>query len=227
MNKKGECAMKNYFYFPAIILLLTILFPACSNDEREIMPVSPSLEKFTDETERLPFGYLQSFIELKDAKIDFIRERNGIYIVISSISSRVTHLFVVIEEIEGKFSEMVFLDYNNETKHFVPGMHDDLKLEVKVYGFLTESAYTPYNGSQTFNNIEVIDWYVSESSIFVNTTEFSPGLNHIFAELETRQGSYLIFLGKPEKPFIEIEKYGDLEILNVKIFGYFLSFTDN
>lgn len=213
--------MKHHIYFIAAVFLFTFLISSCSNDKDEMIPVSPQTEKHTD-GKKAAFDYLESIPELKDAKIEYIFMSEGISITISSIPLKSAHLFVVID-IGEQSSQLFFLEYNNEAKLFIHSVPADIELQVKIYGFISKPTPILNQFPQNFSNISIKEWYISQSSIFVKS-EFSYGIRDLFVELETREGYFLVYLDKPplnsDTPYLEIPKYGDMQIVDLKLFGY-------
>jgi hypothetical protein len=76
-----------------------------------------------------------------------------------------------------------------------------------------------------FNIISKTEWHVSGSSIFIKN-DFPSDARDLFVQLETRKGgSILVYIGNPdvasESAYFEIPKFGDLGVVDLKLYGYY------
>ncbi len=215
--------MKIQIYLMVILVSFTLIFSACSNNENEknAVPLSPQSEKFDGKT---PFNYLQSFPEIKDAKIEYRSGDNAVNIYFS-IPFRAPYIFAAVN-LPDQSIKLFLLEYSNGVaKLSLPESIGDRQFSIRLYDFGSESNSAINTFPRTFYNFENKGWYISHSSIFVNTT-LPIDLKHLFAEIQAKEGSVLLYLGEPEivsaKKFeLEIPKYSNLTIDNINLFGYF------
>ncbi len=226
--------MKKHIYILA--LSVSFLLAACSSNEQDISPLSPQLEKTAPINQNFPFSYLQSFAEMKNVKIDYKQGKGGVYLEINSslennsFQERPVQLFAVVDVGEKQNPKMVFLGNSLVKKYFIPNLSLDTKFSIRLYTSENQKQFTtaaPYPASQEFKNITVRGWSASNTDIKVSSSKFPAGLKHLYVELKTKQGSFLVFLGKPSSEDFEIPKYGSLGISDLRLFGYTLTFTDN
>ena len=220
--------MKNLLYF--IALSVSIFFTACSSNEHDIMPLSPSvgIEKISPDINP-SYQYLQSFTEIKNLKLEIFDDKDGITLVIHSKLGGLNHLYAVVEQQVKNLTSLVFLGNSNEGKFLIKGLRKDLIGNIKIYGLNSyKLPAAPFSPPTLFNKIFVKGWSSSESYIKVSSGQFPSGLTYLFTELKTKKGSFLVFLDRPVSEDFEIPKYGEFGIIELNLFGYSQKlFTEN
>lgn len=219
-NKQNKGAkMKTMIYLLA--LSISLMFTACSSNEQDVSPLSPGMEKKVNDKLDFPHQYLQSFDELKNVKVNYYEEKDGITLVINTGNQKIKNMFAVIEQ-SGKYDPvLVFLGNSEEQKYFIKDINPYLKFNLKIYGNLKDEFNSvQYPSGTVLRNIPVKGWVASEKSVKVSSSEFPSGLVHLYTELNTKAGSLLVFLGKPYSEDFEIPQFGELGIFKLSLFGY-------
>jgi hypothetical protein len=219
--------MKSTLYFLA--LSVSLIFTACSSNEQEIHPLSPQLEKVEINSTKSPYNYLQAFEEVKNLKLSYHQEKDGLYLLINTGSQRINHLYAVIEQQGKLISTLIFLGSSDEQKYFIKGFNPVERFNIRIYGLFNNKVkyIMPYPQSTIMDNIPVNGWGASDRYIKVSSAKFPVSLVHLFTELKTKKGNILVFLAKPEWEDFEIPKYGEYGVYDLNLFGYSTkSFTE-
>lgn len=202
-------------------LSLSLMLSACQSNEEDMLPLSPQFEKMAADEISFPYSYLQAFEEIKEAKISYHPEREGMVLLVNTGSRKVQNMYAVFEQ-HGT-NVMVFLGSSDEQKFFVKNVSPARNITIKIYGGfkndVRNSNIYPYLPSTTFFNIPVKGWSASDPGIKVTAETFPRGLQHLFAELNTKKGSMLVFLARPANEDFEIPRYGNLGVINLKLYG--------
>lgn len=213
--------MKNTLYLLA--LSVSLIFTACTSNEQDALPFSPQTEKTSVVNDvNLPYAYLQAFEEVKNIKISYYPEKDGMTLVINTGSQIVNHMYAVIEQQDAPI--MVFLGSSEDNKYFIRDINPLSRFNIRIYGSSSDDIQQlvnthPYSRSTTFGNIPVKGWAASDPYIKVSASRFPSGLMHLYTELQTKEGSILVFLGRPVEEDFEIPKYGSLGVSDLKLFG--------
>jgi hypothetical protein len=220
--------MKSLLYFLA--LSVSIFFTACSSNDQDIMPLSPQFEKVESKDGTTPYSYLQAFNEIKNIKVEYFQDKEGITLIINSSLASVKHLYAVVEQTGKQTSSLIFLGNSGEGKYLIKGYKSDTIKNIRIYGVNnsnTQDGIAPFSPSTIINKVPVKGWSATDSFIKVSSTKFPAGVKYLFTELKTKQGNVIVFLGKPVAEDFEIPKYGQMGIIELNLFAYTPKFSDN
>lgn len=211
-------------------LVVALLFVSCSNLEQN-SPVSPDFKK--DGTGVVdagsPFDYLQCFkpagVKYFGAPITDPPGKDGITVIWEWPKKEVT-AFAIIEynsPTRSTKSEMVFLGKLKEEQFLIPERDYRNLADVRIYALSNHLGAV--NGSypylESFESMIVNTYKVSGEEIAINSNDWKSTLNDTFAELITKEGDFLTYIGQPDGEDIMIPKFGELGLKGVKLYGLF------
>jgi hypothetical protein len=218
--------MKKLLIIAAISLPLFLM--GCTNNDQDILPVSPQFEK-TSGYSSFPFEKYQSFPELTGAKVTWSNNAKGLSVRINQPAavSREALLFAVIEfddrdNIYGEY-KMAYLGRSSKGIYLISGIQNRSVGSIRVYSYYTGflDRIEPYPESQLFNSIGIDYWGDLLSEVKVTIGSFPNNTNCVFAELTCSESSNtLMFLCKPEEINFVFPKSPLLRVENLRLFSY-------
>ena len=218
-----------------LVILLSVLFlfslTSCSDVNDNSFLTNPAMEKTSSEVTPAPvypYPYLNSFSKVE--KLTYVSSEGGNAIEFSlpEGSAKFAHLYVVVDFIQGTglpiAPKMFFIDQIFETTFKVEGIRIDQVKNLSVYGFevngTSEDIYPFFNNS-AMNEVAVKGWKLDKSDIQVECSGIWPSsLKYVYAEINTKTGSSLVFLQKPYATTFVIPQYGKYGVQGIKLFGY-------
>lgn len=225
--------------FILIALVSTFVLVSCSENQSPSFITNPSLEKVETGSadhniSSFPYLKLTQFKEVKELKYYSESGVNKLYIDLSSSSPGVLHFYVVIEYTESNADEtpstiMLFVENNSEKVLEIEGFNESLVSKVNVYAYYSDNLqheinYPFYNYEQ-FHSLNDVYWEKQKYDINIKC-EFLTNTDLAYVQIDTENGSYLLYWGKPANESLIIENFGELEVIDVKLFGRFIYFYD-
>lgn len=216
--------MKKLIYL--IVITITLSLIGCSNTEQDIIsPIDTQISKGVDEYKAFPYELYQTFSELKDAKISWSHEKNGIILDVSDYSTKTNkQLFAVIEFAERPGVVMSFLGYSYTGKYFISNINKNEIYKISIYSYEASSDRNtdilPYSKSQLFSNIGVKGWADGGSLVKIKSIKFPSDLQHLYAQLVSKEGNQLMFLGKPGSEDFDFPKSEKFTLIDIKLFAF-------
>lgn len=218
--------MKKFFFLAAISV--SIILSACSDSVQDISPVSPQLSK-TGPDISYPFRLYQSFPEISNVKIKWERTREGLLISVQ-LQSRLNPtdlLFAVIEfldvDFDGNNQQMVYLGHSSVGTYLINGIRNRSVRNIKIYVYQSgnlQDKPQPYTPSELFNLNGVNGWSSGGDVVKVSSYKFSARMKHLYAELTSKEGNQLVFLGKPGGEDFDFPVKPTGPITDLRLFGY-------
>jgi len=221
--------MKNLVSFFAVLFLFALT--SCSEVNDNSLLTNPVMDKSNSEVTPAPvypYPYLNSFSKIE--KLTYVSSEGGNAIEFSlpEGSAKFAHLYVVVDFIQGTglpiSPKMFFIDQIFETTFKVEGIRIDQVQNLSVYGFEangTSEGIYPFVNNSDMNEVSVKDWKLDKSDIKVECSGTWPSsLKFVFAEINTKTGSCLVFLQRPYTTTFVIPEYGKYGVQGIKLFGY-------
>jgi hypothetical protein len=218
-----------------LISLFAVLFSfaltSCSDVNDNSLLTNPVMEKTTTldsgiETAPVyPYPYLFNFAQLKELKFVTLEGQNSIDFYMPEGSPKFAHLFVVVNYNQELDSKMFFVDEISDNSFKVEGVIASDVQNISVYGF--EVGHTEGNISYPFTNnsamseIAIGSWKNDNRDLTVECAGIWPSsLKYVFAQLETKYGSFLVFLQRPYASNFVIPEYGKYGVESIRLYGY-------
>ncbi|RPI74424.1 MAG: hypothetical protein EHM47_03600 [Ignavibacteriales bacterium] len=219
-------------------LSVTLILTSCSQLEEESSPVTPSMNKYAEGSDInvFPYEYLATFQEVEYVKWEeSLSDDQWVIVTMSKQKKEFHHIFCEIvytdrNEPVAKDRELFFAGNPDNLKFAVPKPLDKTISEVNLYAVYNyptanelpgynEFPNFPYNDRQKFPSIGVDSWMTKEKIISVDAAEDVYNNEHVFVQIDSKEGKMLVFMAKPSFEIFEIPKYGDLGINEVNIYG--------
>src|SRR5690606_29230401 len=167
----------------------------------------------------------QTFSELNDAKISWHYEKNGIIIGVSDQSTHFNkQLFAIVEYADRPSVSMSFLGYSYEQKYFISGIKKNEVNNIRIFSYEVTSDRDnyklPYPKSHLFSNLFVEGWADGGTMVKIKSAKFPSDLKHMFAQLVSKEGNQIIFLGKPESEDFDFPKSENYTLIDIKLFAF-------
>lgn len=216
--------MKTIIYLIALTITLTLI--GCSENGQNITsPIEPQLSKVVDDPKTFPYEIYQTFLELRDAKISWNYEKNGIIISVSDQSTLFNQqLFAILEYADRPSVSMSFLGYSYEQKYFISGIKKNEINNIRIFSYEVSSDRNnyklPYPNSHIFSNLLVEGWADGGTMVKIKTGKFPSDLKQLFAQLVSKEGNQLIFLGKPAFEDFDFPKSEKFNLIDIKLFAF-------
>jgi hypothetical protein len=222
-----------------LVALFTVLFlfglTSCSDVNDNSLLTNPVMEKSSlPSNEEItpspvsPYPYLNSFSKVE--KLSYVSSEGGnaIEFYIPEGSAKFAHLYVVVNFVQGIglpiAPKMYFIDQIFETSFKIEGIRLDQVQNLSVYGFelngSSEGIY-PFINNSAMNEVSVKGWKLEKSNIKVECSGTWPSsLKYVYAEIDSKTGSRLVFLQRPSSTSFIIPQYGTYGVSGLKLFGY-------
>lgn len=220
--------MKHLVSLFAVLFLFALT--SCSDVNDNSFLTSPIMEKsISSGSEGLPsaypYPYLFNFNEVKELKFTAIEDENSIEFYIPENSPKYVHLFVVAHYVQDIETKMYYIDDISDYNFKVEGLVLNQLLKISVYGLEANSTESnvvyPFTNNSAMNDVAINIWKTDNREIAIECAGIWPtSLKYIFAELETKHGSFLVFLQRPYSTNFVIPEYGKYGVEGVKLFGY-------
>jgi len=214
----------------ALVALFTItsafLLMSCSNIDQDLSPVGPEIEKISSLDGTGTYSYLTSFTSIPIESFTIIPDDGVIEVEVGArgFSDALEHIYVLLEYnsiTNQSVDKMVYLEKPRSIIFRLKGFETTGLMNVKVYGYETATGprvQNPYYSLQTFNDIKM-QWSANDEEIQVLLPDNNLSLGDTFAEITTTEGSFVVFLDKPENKEILIPKYAKPTTTRVKLYS--------
>jgi hypothetical protein len=224
--------MKNLISLFAVLFLFALT--SCSDVNDNSLLTNPIMEKSSSSSGVItpspvyPYSYLFNFSKVEGLTYLTSEGENAIEFYRPEGLSKFAHLFVVVDYVLGTgfptAPQMFFINQISETTFKVDGIKADQVQKVSVYGFEANSTITPvvypFVNNSAMNEVAVKGWKLDRSDIHIECSGMWPtSLKYVFAEINTKTGSSLVFLQKPYSTSFVIPHYGKYTT-GIKLFGY-------
>jgi hypothetical protein len=222
-----------------LVIVLSVLFlfslTSCSDINDNSLLTNPVLEKSSlPSNEEItpspvyPYPYLHNFSKVEGLTYLTLEGENAIEFYIPEGTEKFAHMFIVVNFVQGIglpiAPKMYFIDQITETSFKVEGIKLDQVQKLSVYGFelngASEGIY-PFVNNSNMQDVAVKGWKLGKNNIKVECSGIWPSsLKFIFAEINSKAGSYLVFLQRPYSTTFEIPEYGKFGVAGLQLFGY-------
>jgi hypothetical protein len=222
-----------------LVILFSVLFlfslTSCSDVNDNSLLTNPVMEKSSLPTNEeitpspvYPYPYLYNFSKVEGLTYLTLEGENAIEFNIPEGTAKFTHLFVVVNFAQGIglpiAPKMYFIDQISETGFKVDGIKVNQVQSLSVYGFElsgTLAVIYPFVNNSTMNEVAVKGWKLEKNNIKVECSGIWPSsLKYVFAEINSKTGSSLVFLQRPYATTFIIPEYGKYDVKGIKLFGY-------
>ena len=221
--------MKNLVSLFAVLFLFSLT--SCSDVNDNSFLTSPIMEKSNqsipeiDPSTTYPYTYLFNFNEVKELKYTTLEGENSIEFYLSEASSQYKHLYVIVNYIQDRGPKMFFIDKFSDYSFKVQGVEMNEVGKISVYGIEAGSAEEnityPFRNNSVMDQLHINAWKSDNKEVVIDCGGIWPSsLKYVFAELDTKHGSFLIFLQRPYVSNFIIPEYGKYGVEAVKLFGY-------
>lgn len=214
----------------SLIALFTItsafFLMSCSNIDQDASPVGPETSKLSVPEATGTYPYLQSFNSIPVESFTVIPGDDAIEVVVGDEGwpEALEHIYVVLEyesETNPSADRMVYLEKPRSAAFQVEGFKITGLKAVKVYCyelFTDPGIQNPYLPLQSFNNVEM-QWSANDEEIQILLYDNFGDLGDSFAEITTTDGSFTVFIDKPNNKEILIPKYAKPTTTGVKLYS--------
>lgn len=226
--------------FALVALVGTFALMSCSESQSPSFITNPSLEKaeigFTDlNSSKFPYLKLTQFKEVE--KCNYYSESgvNKLYIELPASLPNVLHFYVVIEHSGSIAAEipatvMLFVENNYEKVLEIDGFNEAFVYDVNVYAYSDDNSQQevdyPFYNFEQFQSLQNVCWETQKYDIQIKC-DYLLNTELVFVNIDTENGSYLLFWGKPLYEGLTIENFGEPGVTDVKLFGRFTYFYDS
>ena len=221
--------MKNFVSLFAVLFLFALT--SCSDVNDNSFLTNPVMEKTTSSDSGIetspdyPYPYLFNFNEIKELKFASIEGENSIEFYIPENSPKYDHLFVVAHYVQDLEPKMFYIDDIYDYTFKVEGLVLNQLRIISVYGLEANSTESnvvyPFTNNSFMNEVAINNWKTDNREIAIECEGiWASSLKYIFAELDTKHGSFLVFLQRPYSTNFVIPEYGKYGVEGVKLFGY-------
>jgi hypothetical protein len=189
------------------------------------LPTNPVLEKNGNDNlfspSSHPYPYLFNFNKIEGVKYSRLSlDDNAIELYLPPVSPKYLHFYVIVSYINDKPTSMFFIDKFNDGSFIISGLNASEVLDVSVYGFGSRNDIaSPFSNNTMMKEITHI-WGTDGENLKVEYSGVrASNFKYVFAEIETRVGTHLIFLHKPVSQSFSIPGYGKGAV-DLKLYGY-------
>lgn len=212
------------------VAIFSFVLVSCSDVSDNSFLTNPVMEKsgHVSSTQPLsthfPYSYLFNFSNVEGLKYLNLEEENGVEFYFTE-NTKYVQLFVIVTYINEVSPRMFFIDKIEHNTFKVLGLNLNQVQNINVYGLpqgnSTLEISSPFMNNTIMNEVYVNGWKVDISTIYVDCTGIWPtSLKSIFAEIKTKDNSYLVFLQKPLNTNFQIPEYGKYGVEGIRLFGY-------
>lgn len=221
--------MKHLISLFAVLFLFALT--SCSDMNDSSLLTNPVMEKTTPSGSEVttppvyPYPYLFNFTALKELKFTTVEGQNSIDFYMPEGSPKFAHLFITVSYYQEVGPKMFFVDEISDNSFKVSGITVSEVQKISVYGLEingnSRDAVSPFTNNIAMNEVAVSGWKVDNSDIVVEGFGIWPtSLKYVFAELNTKSGSLLVFLQLPYASNFVIPEYGKYEVESLRLYGY-------
>lgn len=218
--------MKNLFLVLSVLFLFGLT--SCSDVVDNSLLTNPVIEKDgTAETlpsPVYPYPYLFNFSKVDGVKFLTNEGEEAIEFYMPDATSKFLQIYVVVHFYNDCPTKLYFVDKIEKDFFKVYGLTTKEVRDVYVYGLGLDSSndiVSPCPNNTSMNEIAVNSWKVNNKNIEVECGGTWPSsLKYVYAEIETKQGTYFVFLQKPWGPKFSIPQYAQLYVTGLKLYGY-------
>jgi hypothetical protein len=206
-----------------IVSIFTLM--SCSNVDQDLSPVGPEISKISVTEATGTYPYLQLFNSCPvESYTVFGNDVIEIVVGDEGWPEALEHIYVILEyesEIHPSAERMVYLEKPRTVTFQIEGFRTTGLKAVKVYYyalFTDPGIQNPYLPLQSFNDVEM-QWSANDEEIQILLNDNFGDLGDSFAEITTTDGSFAVFVDKPNSKEILIPKYGKPVTTGVKLFS--------
>lgn len=219
-----------------LVVLFSVLFvlglTSCSDVSDNSLLVNPITEKSgvsgTETTPYpiTPYPYLFNFTKLEDVKYLSNEGEDAIEFYMGEAAYKYVQLYVVASYLSDSPSKLFFVDKVGENFFKVYGLNVSQVRDIVVYGLdasqISGEGVPPFSNNTIMNELSLNGWKVDNSSISVECAGTWPSsLKYVFAEIETKQGKFFVFLQRPWGTKFSIPEYAKYGVINLKLYAYY------
>ncbi len=220
--------MKASLYF--LVLTVSLILSACSQDSQDLSPVSTQIEKNSVPVIVYPYEYLDSFPELKTKWEILSVKANTVQISFDNKGGNFDHFFCEVEYsnfIESNIpnNELIFIGKPTENTFNLQVLNSNTVTTIRVFGvsgYVPTGTFTtqfPYSTLQHFTVVPVMEWTANNDTISVVANSSITSSKQVFMKIISKEGNMLVFLGKPATQAFNIPKYGDIQIQELNLYS--------
>jgi hypothetical protein len=227
--------MKGLILFFA--LSVSLVLTSCSQLDQESSPVTPQINKESNPLnyETFPYEYLAAFPEMESVKWEeALSDGQWVIVTLNKTDREFHHIFCEViysdltEPVE-KISELYFAGKPEDSRFVFAKPENSIISDVRVYVVYDYPSVNeiliyneipfPYNHWQKFSSIYVHAWETKDKVISISAENDVNNSEHIFAQINSKEGNMLVFAAKPSSEFFDIPKYGDTGVMDVNLYG--------
>lgn len=230
--------MKKVFTLIALVGMFTLM--SCSENQSPSLITNPSLEKneigsADHNISTFPYLKLTQFKEVGECTYYSESGVNKLYIEMPSSLTNALHFYVVIEHSESIADEtpttvMLFVENNNEKVLEIDGFNETFVYKVNVYEYTedysSQEINYPFYHFEQFQALQNVYWETQKYDIHIKS-DFLSNTELVYVNINTENGSYLLYWGKPASAGLTIEDFRELGVTDVKLFGRFTYLYDS
>lgn len=213
-----------------LVALFTITFAlflmSCSNLDQGLSPVGPETSKISSPDAPGTYSYLTTFASIPVESFTILPGGNDIEVVVGDLGwpVDVEHIYVVLQyssDSHPSADKMVYMEKPRAVTFNVQGFQTSGLKDVKVYCYepVTDpGVISPFSPLQPFNDVE-IQWSANDKEIQILLGDSYVKLGDSFAEINSTEGSFVVYLDNPNSKEILIPKSGKAAITSVRFYS--------
>lgn len=209
------------------VVFFSLFLTSCSDVTDNSFLTNPVIEKSSvdDVTPSpvYPYPYLTNFTEIKALKYYTPDGENSIHCMLPDYESIFSSLYVVVSFHQESISKTYFIDKIEANNFQVEGINSTQVKDIHVFGFLNNSGsetVSPLANNTALYELVVNNWKIDEDKIVTECAVWPSSLKYVFAEIQTKESNYFIFLQRPYSNNFVIPQYGKYDVQSIRLFGH-------